>query len=105
MKQIEITFPNGEVWRVPAEVVAKDRAEYYSQLDFEQGHTASKEDAYVEELNYALNDHGELLDYLQNNMDWTDVQAHAVRVEPTTKAYDYALMFDDATFAVKAGEG
>jgi hypothetical protein len=104
MKHIQITFPNGEVWQVPAEVVAKDRAEFYSQLDFERGHASSKEDAYVEELNYALNDPVELIDYLRNNMDWSDVQAHAVRVPVAQNAYDYGEAFDDARFEVKDGE-
>lgn len=103
MKQIEITFPNGETWRIPAQVVAADRAEYYSDLDFQRGHTDDKEAAYETELHYALNDEAELVDYLRNNMDWQQVQAHAVKVERVTE-FDYAEGFDSAKFEVKAGE-
>lgn len=100
MKHIEITFPNGEVWRIPAQVVAEDRARYFSELDFKRGHAADKELAFQAELRFALRHNDELVDYLQNNMDWTDVQVYAVRVF-SPEAYNYAEAFDEAKFAVK----
>lgn len=101
-KQIEITFPNGEVWRIPAQVVAEDRARYFSELDFGRGHVTDSGVAYQSELAFALRHDDELLDYVQNNMDWNDVQAHAVKVEATPAAYDYAVAFDSAKFKVKS---
>jgi hypothetical protein len=103
MKHIEIKFPNGEVWRIPAQVVVESRAEYFSELDYKRGHSADKELAFQAELKFALRHDDELLDYLQNNMDWNDVQMHAVRVDTPPVAYDYATEFDLATFKVKGG--
>jgi hypothetical protein len=102
MKQIEVTFPNGETWRIPAQVVAEDRARYFSELNFARGDVTDKEAAFLDEVNFVLSDAGEdeLLDYFRNNMDWNDVQAHAVKVE-AVKAFDYAEAFDSATFTVK----
>lgn len=101
MKHIEITFPNQEKWRIPAQVVAESRAEYFSALDFKRGHAADKELAFQAELKFTLRHDDELLDYLQNNMDWNDVRLHAVRVDVLPVAYDYAEAFDEATFKVK----
>lgn len=89
-KQIEITFPNGEVWKLDAQVVVDDRCHRF-ELMF---------------IPCVQANDNELIAYLQNDMDWIEVMRH-VRVKggwfhPT---YDYATMFDDATFAVKAGEG
>lgn len=97
-KQIEVTFPNREVWKLDAQIVAEDRARYYAGDD--------NEVAYQEAIDYVLSPAGEmeLLDYLQYRMDWQAVQALARKVSAANPC-DYALMFDDARFEVKAGEG
>lgn len=102
MKQIEITFPNGEVWQVPVDVVAEDMTQHYhhasDKLKRFWGRTG-----FV--LNDALSDEKELILYLRYQMDWTVVMKYARLNGAVFQAtYDYALMFDDATFAVQAGE-
>lgn len=101
-KVISVKFPNGEIWHIPAGVVAANRAAYYSELDFARGDVDDRDAAYNDELEYALSDDAELLDYFRNNMDWNEVQAHAVKVPAVVSEYDYAEEFDNATFTVQS---
>ena len=77
-KQIEITFSNGDVYSVPAEVVAKDRAEYYAEK-FE-GEEGTYEEIIENEMK-AINDKWEILDWVSNQMNWEDVEDDAEYVE------------------------
>lgn len=88
-KQIEITFPNGEVWHLDAQVVMDDRADCFAGIG----------------LPCAEPDESELIAHMQNNMDWTEVMKRARSNGAHFQAtYDYAEAFDDARFEVKAGE-
>lgn len=88
MKHIEIKFPNGETWRIPAQVVAESRAAQFYDADGQP-----------EAIEYALSD-DELIAYLQYVMDWNAVR-QAAKVEAVRGAYDYDSAFDEATFEVK----
>lgn len=80
MKWIKVVFSNGEVYKVPATIVAKDRANYYAKN--------TKDDAkevYEEELQNTLNDDFEIIDWAQNNMNWEEVAEHAVRFYDESK--------------------
>lgn len=65
-------MPDRSEWEVPAEIVAKDRATYYAKHD--------KDTTYEGEFEYTMSSNFELLDWAANNMDWSDVSAHAVEV-------------------------
>jgi hypothetical protein len=64
-KFLYITTENKYVYRVPAEVVADNRAKYYAEKD--------SDTTYQEEYDYTLSDDYELLDWFSGNMNWEDV--------------------------------
>ena len=72
MKKIRITMNDGSKWEVPASVVAKNRATYYTEKD--------KDVTYQEEYDYTMSEDDELLDWAANNMNWEDVEKSAIRV-------------------------
>lgn len=68
-KTIEITFSNGDIFELPAEIVALDRTNHYSSEDgFEKD--SEEWDNMMEE---SMNDF-ELEDWLGNNMNWSDIE-------------------------------
>ncbi len=89
-KTIIITFNNGEIYEVPADIVAQSRAEYYSQIDgVEYG-----SDEYQKEYQYSYSDNYELLDWINNNMNWSDISKFAKRIDLVN--YDYEKNFINA---------
>lgn len=84
-KVINIYFSNGEIFQIPAEVVANNRDSYYKEEENE-----IVDDSY---------DDYELYDWFQNNMDWDDVAPHAVRINDQDEP-DYHLMMRDAKIEV-----
>jgi hypothetical protein len=96
MKRIHITFKNGETWQFPALYVARDRALYYAEQDTGETRGAEYDRVYQEEYTYALGDDSELLDWLHNNMNWSDVQPFAALVPKDPKPYDYGREFSNA---------
>lgn len=80
MKQLVITFRNGEIKAIPVELIAKDRAKYYSERD--------ETTSYKEEFDFAMQDETEIIDWFTNNMDWKDVEEHAE--DRDSEAIDYA---------------
>ncbi|MBG9944674.1 hypothetical protein ABE237_00735 [Brevibacillus formosus] len=72
-KKLRVTMPDGSKWDVPADLIAKNRAEYYSKR--------SSDTIYEEEVEFALSDNYELFDWAENNMNWKDVRQFAVEVK------------------------
>lgn len=75
-KYIEFKFEDGW-YRIPAEVIARNRAEYYVEADTEGMEDSDhlmylREDIFVNEYNNTLKDPNELIDWLRNNMEWKD---------------------------------
>jgi len=66
LKVLVVHFEDGKSFTVPAEFVAKNRADYYVSVDPE----ASR----IGEIEYALADEFELLDWARNNLNWVDVE-------------------------------
>lgn len=90
---VSIEFPNGDRYLVPAIVVATHRTQYYSGQDgFEEG-----SEEWEHELNEALNP-SELYDWIQNNMDWSDLEKDAIK-QPNLNQ-DLNTMFFDADFEI-----
>ena len=86
-KFLKVTFSDGKVFYIPAEFIAKARAEYYAKLDAERGEDYTK--VYNEELKAGLKDNSEIVDWAFNNMNWADVKEQAVLTKQETEAIDY----------------
>lgn len=67
MKYLRVTMPDGSRWDVPAEVIAKNKAERCG--------------AGQDMVRDTLRDENELRDWAANNMNWTDVQSVAKKAE------------------------
>lgn len=99
MKYLFIEFPNGDVFKVPAEVVAEDRAAYYAELDSERYEDTTYEEVFKDEKEHGLSDRLELLDWAGNNMNWEDLKDDAERVEPD-RSISYEEEFTNADLSV-----
>lgn len=88
-------------YRIPARVLAVERAKYYAALDAQDG-DGVYEDLYDEELKYTLENEDEIIDWASNNTDWADVSAHAERVSPVSEP-DYADEWTNAPKSVREG--
>lgn len=76
MRAMTIEMPNGSVWAVPVEKIARNRAEYYAH-EFDGDVEASlKEDT----LPLFESDSYEIEDWASGNMDWSDFDGCQVRV-------------------------
>lgn len=78
-----VTMPNGDIYDIPAHVIADNYANYY----------ATKGEDYQENYDAMLywfdtNDY-EFADWAKNNMDWDDVKEHAILLESQTKSCDF----------------
>lgn len=81
-----VTMPNGDIYGIPAHVIADNYANYY----------ATKGEDYQENYDAMLhwfdtNDY-EFADWAKNNMDWDDVRKHAIlliSLESQTKSCDF----------------
>jgi hypothetical protein len=78
-EKIYVTFPNREVYEVPARLVAESRARHFAEGD-EAREGADYRATYEAELAYTLGSTYELRDWLLGNMDWADVKEAAVLV-------------------------
>lgn len=63
---------NGYVYAVPAEVIAKSRAEHYKD---------DPDSSYDEEFKYTMESNFELDEWFNNNMNWEDVEKFATLIE------------------------
>lgn len=81
MKYIRVTMPDGSKWDIFASFIARDRARYYAKR--EGGEINSKEwrKIYKEEYEITMEDRLELIDWLANNMNWSDVENIAEKIE------------------------
>lgn len=71
MKYLTIT-ENGYVYAVPAEVIAKDRANWYKD---------EEDNSFEEEFKYTMENNFEISEWFSNNMNWEDVSEFAVLIE------------------------
>lgn len=91
MKYLIVTFSDS-VWKIPAEFIARNRAEYYIDSDIKKGDVA-KEDrvkAINAEIKYALDSPEEIVDWAQCNMDWEDVAELAEKVADIKDKIEYS---------------
>ncbi len=83
MKKLRVTFSDDRMYDIPAEYIARQRAEYYVGNDITRGETKeeNRESAIQHEIDYALSDGYEVYDWAANNMNWEDVKDKAVFVD------------------------
>lgn len=81
-KYIYLRFKDGSKWRLPLEFVARNRAEYYAQKDFERGHVLDLQQAIASEIEWVMQDDFEAIDWMGNSMNWSDIQPHLEQVNP-----------------------
>jgi hypothetical protein len=76
-KKLMIKFHKGITYEVPAYHIAQARADYYADTD---GYEINSQE-WLDELNRTLEDEFLLFDWVQNDMDWEDLQLFAKRIE------------------------
>lgn len=79
-----ITMPNGDVYGVPAEVIADHYAAYY-----QREHDEDYYENYDAMMSWFQKDDYEFADWAKNNMDWDDVKDKAVLLEKNEEAIDF----------------
>lgn len=78
-----ITMENGDVYGVPAELIADNYAKYYEKNgeDYQENYEAMMEWFHTDDYEFA--------DWAKNNMDWDDVKDKAVLLETIRKEVDF----------------
>ncbi len=84
MKVIRINMSDGK-YDVPLEFVAKHRGEIFAKKDADDGEGTFEQNL-IDEIEYIMNDDFEGIDWLSNNMNWSDVKDVAKKVEDQSEA-------------------
>lgn len=97
LKRLEIRFKisNGNIYAVPAHVIADLRAAYYASRVGDIG-DKKWEKTYNEEYKDGMNDLEALLDWCKNNVRWSDVSAEVYLVEVDVNANNLELEWSSA---------
>lgn len=87
MKVLQFDLSNGSTWQIPATIIARHRARYYAYNDTKmaENHPEYRK-VYDSELECALSNDKELIDWAENNMDWVEVKFDAVCVKKAPEA-------------------
>ena len=75
-KYMTIEMPDKSIWKVPTAIIACHRATHYAQ-EFDGNFQKSMGEDTLPLFN---SDEYEIEDWAQNNMNWKDVEKHAVMV-------------------------
>jgi hypothetical protein len=73
--KLRVTMPDGSRWDVPVQVIADDRDDYYSD---------DNEDT-IRSIREGGLDASDITDWAANNMNWSHVEKHAVKIENPPK--------------------
>ena len=77
-KFLKVTMPDGSKWKVPVRIIAEHRAQFYvDRKEFDTLEESLKEDT----LPLFEDDEFEIEDWASNNMDWSDVEKHAIQLK------------------------
>jgi len=80
VKYLEFQFSDG-TYRIPAYIIARDRAHTLATLDIEQGDAELPySELYQAEYTRSMNSDSELIEWAQNSMDWKSLEGFAFRV-------------------------
>ncbi|WP_042694334.1 hypothetical protein [Azospirillum sp. B506] len=77
-KALRITMPDGSRWDVPLEIIARSRAAHYADEFGDDAERSLAEDT----APLFDQDPDEAIEWASNNMNWSDVAAHAARSVP-----------------------
>lgn len=85
MKYIRIKFINSDEFDIPFDIIARNRAEYYANLDNQDNPSVRDvpeelEKEIQEEFNLVINDERKIADWLFNSMDWKDIEEQVLKV-------------------------
>lgn len=94
-----VEFSDGSRWEVSARLIAESRAKYYAKLDSERG-DGEYDGVLAIEMEHALTDEYELIDWAKNNMNWSDVEKFATEL-PRYKHIDKQAEWPNADMEVK----
>lgn len=72
MTKYIIVSEGGFKWAIPLETVVEHRAKYYAEID--------KDATYQAEFDQVMADEDQALDWLQNNMNWSDITPRPVLI-------------------------
>ena len=81
-KYLLVEMPDLSVWRVPTQIIADARTDYYTERC---GEDREKVKAETEQL-FTAHEY-EIEDWAANNMDWDEVKTHAVQVKASEVDY------------------
>ena len=95
-KCLRVRFSNGDIFTIPARVIAENRADHYSSLD---GYDKASNE-WEAEVQNALNDEYEIYDWAGNNMDWKDLEPYSQREDQDFDEFDYEDNWTDAKIEV-----
>lgn len=78
-----VTMENGDIYGVPAELIADNYAKYYENTgeDYQENYDAMMYWFHTDDYDFA--------DWAKNNMDWDDVKEHAVLLKMIKKEVDF----------------
>ena len=77
MKMLTIEMPDGSKWGVPVEVIARSRAAHYAHEFGGDVERSMAEDT----MPLFESDDYEIEDWAANNMNWSDVEAQAKKLQ------------------------
>ena len=80
-KLLAITLPDGSVWGVPVEIIARNRAKDYAGEFNGDVEFSMREDT----VPLFQDEDSEIRDWASNNMNWSDVEAHAIKLKDANK--------------------
>lgn len=90
-KYLKVRFANGDLFAIPARIIAENRANYYADLD---GYDLGSNEWEAEVIT-ALKEEFEIEDWAGNNMDWKDLEPYAQRINENIE-FDYNDQYPDA---------
>jgi len=92
-KQMRVEMPDGSIWAVPVDIIARNRAECYKDEFDDDIEKSLAEDTLplFEQDDYAIED------WAANNMNWEDVQSVAVLVRQSECDYQKGWLNGDKT--------
>ena len=100
MKYYAAKMENGDVYGVPAEIIAKNYADYYAKE-----HGEDYKENFDAMMNWFDSGDYEFADWAKDNMNWEDVKRHAVLLESETKEPDYQEGWVNGDYEYRNTEG
>jgi hypothetical protein len=83
-KFLRVEFSDGSRWEIPVSIIAEDRAkEYAHEFDGSAARSLAEDTGPLFDASpYSIKD------WAKNNMNWSEVVAHAVRTGSRTPSYE-----------------